>query len=284
MSSFGYISPQSLEETIAILADHPESRLLAGGQDLLLPVNQRSLTGSLLLDLRKISALSGIERQADGSVRLGAMTTIGAIASSTLIHGEFPMLAEAAESVGDAQVRNRATLGGSIAAADPEGDMPAPLLTLDASIELLGRRGSRRVRASEFISERGSAAARDEVIVAVILPRPPEHAGMAYVKFKHPARLYALCGVAAVLAAAKGRINAVRVGVTGAANHPFRFTDIEDALLNQPATEQAIDAAVSTATPAIDFRGDIFASAEYRGHLTTVLTSRALKQALARAA
>jgi carbon-monoxide dehydrogenase medium subunit len=282
MGSFGYISPQSLEEAIAILADHPECRLLAGGQDLLLPVNHSRLIASLLVDLRKINALSGIERQADGSVRLGAMTTIGAIASNALLRAEFPVLVESAESVGDAQVRNRATLGGSIAAADPEGDLPAPLIALDASINVLGRQGSRRIQTSEFFGEPGSAAARDEVIVSILLPRPAEHAGMAYIKFKHPARLYALCGAAAVLGAAKGRIDAVRVAVTGAANRPFRFRSIEDALLNQPATEQAIDAATSTAFAEIDFRGDLFASAEYRRHLTTVLTRRALKQALAR--
>ena len=281
MSSFAYISPQTLGETVAVLADHPESRLLAGGHNILLPINRSDLNGALLVDLRKIDALKGMDRQADRSVRLGAMTTIGAIASSELVRSEYPALAQAAESVGDAQVRNRATLGGSIAAKDPEGDLPAPLFALDASIELLGHRGSRRIPITEFLAE--SAGARDEIIVSMILPRVPEHARMAYLKFKHPARLYALCGVAAVLTTSNGSIDTVRVAVTGAANRPFRFKGIEDALLNGPATEQAVDGASSTASPEVDFRSDIFASAEYRSHLTTVLTSRALKQALAQA-
>lgn len=284
MSSLRYISPQTLQETVAILADHPEGRLLAGGHDLLLPVNHSRLAGSLLIDLRKIDALRGIGRQPDRSVWLGAMTTIGAIASSSLLRAEFPVLAEAAESIGDAQVRNRATLGGSVAARDPEGDLPAPLLALDANIEFLGSRGSRRVQATEFFSEPRSAEIRDEVIVSVILPRPPEHAHMAYVKFRHPARLYALCGVAAVLATANARIDLARIAVTGAANRPLRLKAVEGALLNRPAAQQAVDAACSTPSPEVEFRGDIFASAKYRSHLTTVLARRALTLALARAA
>ncbi|MBV8834044.1 MAG: xanthine dehydrogenase family protein subunit M [Acidobacteriaceae bacterium] len=280
MSSFGYISPQTLEETIAVLGDHPESRLVAGGNDVLLPINHSRLIGSLLVDLRRVSALRGIERQTDGSVRVGAMTSIGAIASSALLRAEFPALAQAAELVGDAQVRNRATLGGSIAANDPEADLPAPLLALDASIEFLGSRGRWRVRASEFFRE-SAAGPHDEIIVSVVLPRPPEHAGMAYVKFKHPARLYALCGVATVLGTVNGQIDTVRVAVTGAANRPFRFKGIEDALLNRPATAQTVNAASSSVFPELDFRGDIFASTEYRSHLTAVLTRRALEQALA---
>src|SRR5947209_15399797 len=124
MSLFGHVSPPSVEEAVSILASRPEAKVLAGGNNLLLPANRDALAGCLLVDLRKIHTLTGIERDAD-HVRIGAMTTIAAIAASQLIGDEFPALAEAAEMIGDSQVRNRATLGGSIGAGDPEADLPA---------------------------------------------------------------------------------------------------------------------------------------------------------------
>jgi aerobic carbon-monoxide dehydrogenase medium subunit len=213
------------------------------------------------------------------------MTTIDAIGSSEVIRAEFPALAEAAQLVGDAQVRNRATIGGNLAASDPEADLPALMLALDAGIHLTGTQGWRKVSASDFFDAPAHiAAARDELIAAVVIPVLPEHSGTAYLKLKHPARLYAVCGVAAVLTLANGRIAASRVALTGAADHPSRLHRVEQSLLNGPGTEEAVAAAASVSDQGINFRGDFFASAEYRRHLTRVLSGRALKQALARAA
>ena len=283
MSAFGYVSPQTLEEAVATLASHPEGRLVAGGQSLLLPAKRASIAGSLLVDLGKIAGLRGIERKPDGAVRIGATTTIAAVASSEPIREDFPALAEAAELIGDAQVRNRATLGGSVAGVDPEADLPAVMLALDATFHLIGPRGWRTVAAGTFYVGPGqTAAARDEVVAAVVIPQLPKNSGTAYVKFKHPARLYAVCGVAAALTVANGRVAAVRVAVTGATEYPSRLAGAERTLVNGPASKEAAQAAAAVPIQ-LDFRGDFFASAEYRRHLTQVLTGRALKLALTRA-
>src|SRR5947209_2399785 len=180
MSLFGHVSPPSVEEAVSILASRPEAKVLAGGNNLLLPANRDALAGCLLVDLRKIHTLTGIERDAD-HVRIGAMTTIAAIAASQLIRAEFPALAEAAEMIGDSQIRNRATLGGSIAAGDPEADLPALMLSLGARIHLLGPQGWRMVSAEDFFKGPASPdIQRGEVIVSISIPSLPERTGTAY--------------------------------------------------------------------------------------------------------
>jgi aerobic carbon-monoxide dehydrogenase medium subunit len=284
VSLFGYVSPPTLEEAVAILSSRPEAKLLAGGNKLLLPANRDAIAGSLLVDLRKVPTLTGIEREPDG-VRIGAMERIAAIAASEVIGAEFPALAEAAEMIGDAQVRNRATLGGSIAARDAEADLPALMLSLDARFNLLGAQGWRTVSAQDFFNQSGSEdAQRGEVIVSIAIPSLPERTGSAYLKFKHPARLYAICGVAAVVTRANERINSVRVAVTGATPNPTRLTAVERALLDGPVSEEAINSAVENVEASGGFRGDLFASAEYRHHLTKIYTRRALQLAITRAA
>jgi len=283
MSAFGYVAAESIEEAVGMLASRPEARVLAGGHNLLLQVNRTRIRGSLLVDLGKIATLRGIELRPEG-LRIGAMTTIAELASSGLIKSEVPVLAAAAELVGDAQVRNRATLGGSLAAADPEGDLPAVMLALDAVLHLNGPNGWRKVAATELFEEPSTfSAARDEVIASIVVPTLPGNAGAAYLKFKHPARLYALCGVAAVVNVTDGKVVDVKVAATGAGDHPSRLEAVERALLNQPASREIVDEAAAHAAEGISFRGDFFASAEYRSHLIRVLTGRALKQALASA-
>jgi aerobic carbon-monoxide dehydrogenase medium subunit len=284
MSLFGYTSPPSINEAITILASRPEAKLLAGGNNLLLPANRNALAGSLLVDLRKVPALTGIQRNSNG-VTIGAMTTIAAIAESQVIRTEFPSLAEGAEMIGDSQVRNRATLGGSLATGEPDADLPALMLSLDAVIHLAGPDAWRTVSAQEFF--KGPAdldIRRGEVIASIAIPFLPKGTGTAYIRSKHPARLYAICGVAAVLTRANDRISSVRVAVTGATQSPTRLSAVERALLDRPVIDEAINSAIENVETDIGFRGDFFASPEYRQHLTKIFTRRALQSALARAA
>jgi len=282
MSSFEYAAPKSIEEAVAILSGGSEARPLAGGQTMLVGRNRERLKGTVLVDLGRISSLSGIGRQ-DGAVRIGATATLNAIASSELLRKELPALSEAAAAIGDAQLRNRGTIGGNIAEGDPEYDLPAVLLALDASIELAGSNGRRKVSARDFFKERHPHSAEsDELIVSILQPGAQPNSGMAYVRLKHPARLTPVCGVAAVLTVERGRVLRARIGLTGATDHPTRLETVESALLNGTVTDEQFSSVAAKSDGGISFRSDAFASADYRRHLTRVLTARALKQALSR--
>jgi len=280
VSAFEYASPQSVEEAVAILSSRSEARPLAGGQNMLLQRNRDRLKGAVLVDLGRISSLKGIDRQ-DGGLRIGAMATLSTIVSSDLVSKEFPALAAAAGSIGDAQLRNRATIGGNIAEGDPEYDLPALMLALDASIQVAGSQGRRKIPAQDFFNQRDRRSlVRDEFVLSLLIPRVGPNSGMAYIRFKHPARLTAVCAVAAVVSVERGRVLAAKIGLTGATEHPTRLEATERALLNGPANDEQVSSVAATSDEGITFRGDNFASAEYRRHLTRVLTARAVKQAL----
>jgi carbon-monoxide dehydrogenase medium subunit len=280
MSAFEYASPQSIEEAVGILSSRSEARPLAGGQRLLLARRRDRLKGAILVDLRKIASLKGIHRQDDG-LRFGATATLSEVASSDLVGKQFPALAEAAGTVGDAQLRNRGTLGGNMAEGDPEYDFPALMLALDASIELAGPQGTRKIPAQDFFNKSDRNLVKsDEFVTSVLIPGSSANSGMAYIRFKHPARLTAVCGVAAVVTVERGRVVAARIGLTGAADHPTRLEGAEKALLIGPTNNGQLASVAAASGEGIAFRGDAFASAEYRRHLTRVLTERTLKQAL----
>jgi len=280
MSAFEYASPQSIEEAIAILASRSGARPLAGGQNLLVERNRDRLKGAVLVDLGRISSLKGIDPQ-NGGIRIGATSTLNAIASSHLVAKEFPVLAETAATIGDAQLRNRGTIGGNIAEGDPEYDLPALLLALNASIQLAGSQGLREISAEEFFKQRHrSSLLTDEFVLCFVIPRAAANSGMAYVRIKNPARLTAICAVAAAVTVERRQIVAAKIGLTGAADHPTRLAAVESALLNGSVNDEQVASATAAVEEGINFRGDAFASAEYRRHLTRVLTGRALKQAL----
>jgi carbon-monoxide dehydrogenase medium subunit len=281
MSTFEYASPQSIEEAIAILSSRSEARPIAGGQKILLGRNSDVSRGTILVDLGRISALKRIDRQG-GALRIGAMATLNEIASSDLVRKEFPILSEAAGTIGDAQLRNKATLGGNLAEGDPEYDLPALMLALDASIETAGSQGPRKITAEEYFSHGGSSSSPGQLIVSVIIPAAAANSRMAYVRMKHPARLTAVCAVAAVLAVDGGRISNARIALTGATVHPTRLKSVEKVLLSGPANGQQDVSEHAALDEGIGFRGDAFASEDYRRHLARVLTGRAIKQALSR--
>jgi carbon-monoxide dehydrogenase medium subunit len=284
MSLFSYIAPQSLEEALAILSSHPKPRPLAGGHSELLRVNRNRIANALLVDLRKIEALDGIEHNGQ-SLRIGAMTTLDSLARNTTVQQQLPILGETALIMGDAQLRNRATVGGNLAAREVGADLPALLAAMDASIHISSQGRSREISVEEFLSSEPEAAlGRGELIQAVTVPLPGKNSGVAYEKLKHPATLFALCGIAAAVVLTSNKsVNKIRIALTGATDRVSRLKSVEEALVNK-----TLNGNIGSITPRIfddgpDFRSDHFASAEYRRHLAQVLTDRALQRAIARA-
>jgi carbon-monoxide dehydrogenase medium subunit len=285
MTSGGYAAPRSLDEAVSLLAKNSDARILAGGHGLLVEPSRSRIAGSLLVDLRKIPGLAGIEREPSGGVKIGAMTTLSAIAADEVIRQAYPALAYAAQMTGDAQLRNRATIGGSIATVDPEADLPALALMLNATIHAVGPKGSRTLGADQwFAAGQSSGLGSGEVITAVELPAPDGRSGTAYQSQRNPATLSPLCGVAAsVTLGADGAVAACRVVLSGASERPTRLHAVEKMLASTKPSETAVAAAAAAASEGAAMRGDLFASAEYRAHLARVLTGRALKLALERA-
>jgi carbon-monoxide dehydrogenase medium subunit len=285
MSTFGYAAPQSLSDAVALLTQNPGARVLAGGHRLLVEPQRSRLAGSLLVDLRKISGLAGIQANDDGSLQIGAMTTLAQIAESAAVRQAGAALAEAAHSTEDAQIRNRATLGGSLAAGDPEADLAAPVIALGALLQITGAKGVRSLPAENLVTGPFQTALRPgDVITAFHIAAAGERAASAYERIKHPATLRAICGVAAsVTLSAGGAVAACRVAVTGATTRPARLQAVENALTNQQPTADALSAAAAAAGEGLTFHSDHFASSEYRRHLARVLTGRALRRAIERA-
>lgn len=264
MYPFRYTRPASLEEAVERLGAAEDGQLLAGGQTLLPAMKQRLAQPSDLVDLDGIASLAGIGRDGDAIV-IGAMTRHREVASSDTVAGAVPGLAGLAGGIGDPQVRNCGTLGGSIANADPAADYPAALVALGATV----RTSEREVPAESFFTGMFETALGEaEIVTAVAFPIP---ARAAYAKFPNPASRYAVAGVF-VAAGAGG----VRVAVTGAGPSVFRAPGMEEALARRFAPESV--AAVSI--PPDGLNADIHASAEYRAHLVTVMAKRAVAAAL----
>jgi carbon-monoxide dehydrogenase medium subunit len=264
MNTFGYYDPTSVSKAVGILADKPDARFLAGGQTLLAAMKLRLAAPSDLVDLAQIPELKGI-RVEGGALVIGAMTRHAEVAASPEVGKHIRALAELAGMIGDRQVRNRGTLGGSLANDDPASDYPAAVLALGATVNT----NKRKIAADDFfkgIFE--TALAPGELITSVSFPIPKK---AAYKKFRNPASRFALVGVFAALTA-----QGPRVAVTGAGSRGvFRVKAMEDAL----AKSWSPDAIAKIAVPATDLQGDLHASAEYRAHLVTVLARRAVAAA-----
>jgi aerobic carbon-monoxide dehydrogenase medium subunit len=258
-----YARARSFEEAFQALED-PDAKVLAGGQSLLPVLKLRVVRPSLLVDIGELE-LDGVESR-DGEVRVGALTTWDALTKvRELDRPAFAAVRECAEEVGDLQVRNRGTLGGSLAHADPASDMPAVILALGARLVLRSAAGEREVDAADFfVGPFLTAIAPGELLVEVCIPVPPTGSGSAYAKVEHPASGFALAGAAALVRPDGDHA----IAVTGVSTHPFLLPDGE-----QP--EQALAEA--------EVYGDEFAPAEYRRHLAAVVVRRALERAEERA-
>jgi len=282
-ASFEYHRAASVDEAVKLLAQYGDgAKLIAGGHSLLPVMKLRFALPAHLIDIRRVPELAGI-REENGALYIGAATTHAAVAASSLIHARVPMLAEAAGRIGDAQVRNMGTIGGSLAHADPAADLPAVMLALGTMLRAVNRRGARTIPIDEFFTGMfTSAIAPEEVLVEVRVPFPPPQTGAAYAKYADPASGYAVVGVAAMVTLGAGRtVERARVAMTGLAPFAARLTGVEEALTGTMATAEQIEAAAQRATEALDAGAD--GDAGYKANLATVYARRALTRAVERA-
>lgn len=281
---FDYVAPASVEEAVSALSGLTSSgtdvKVLAGGQSLLPVLRLRMAAPETIVDLGRIEKLRGVREDGDALV-IGAMTTHDTVTRDPLVRQHALLLALAAETVADPQVRHRGTFGGSLAHADPAGDMPAPALALDASMVIAGPSGRRTVSAADFFQDLFTTAlAEDELLVEI---RVPKHTGWgaAYQKFHRVAQAWSIVGVAAAVRVEGGSIAQARVALTNMGTVPVRATSVEQALVGQPATADAIRTAAASAAEGTQPPVDANADADYRRHLAGVLTRRALEAASA---
>jgi carbon-monoxide dehydrogenase medium subunit len=272
-SEFEYHQPDDVAEAVRLLQKNPDAKLLAGGHSLIPTMKLRLANPSALIDVSKIKALRGI-RQEGSTIVIGSMTTHYEIETSDLLRGACPMLPETAANVGDPAVRNKGTIGGSLAHSDPAADYPAVVLTLGAKIKIFGPEGAKEVEADNFFQGMFvTAVGPGEILTEVSIP-VEAGAKMAYESFTHPASRYSITGVAVVV----GK-DGVRAAVTGAGPHATRLFKLEEALAGKPLNADTIAAACQGLLEAEGLLSDHFASAEYRAHLVDVLAKRALMRA-----
>ena len=281
-AAFDYERATSVDDALAKLAAaRGGAKLLAGGHSLIPLMKLRLSEPGVLIDISKIPGLSGIHEK-DGRIDIGAATVHHDVETSALLKEKCPVLVDAAAEIGDPQVRNRGTLGGSLAHADPSADYPAVVLALDADIHVKGPGGARVIKASEFFADLFTVnLAPDEIIVSM---QCAAVRSAAYKKLHQRASHYAIVGVAAALDVKAGVIQSARIGLTGAGPCAVRLTKVEQALAGQKANADAIAAASKTAGSELtSLNADIHASEEYRRAMIPVFTRRALELALARA-
>lgn len=281
---FEYHRASSVDEAIALLAQYEDdAKLLAGGHSLIPLLKLRFAQPGHLIDVRHIQALHGIS-ELDGSVVIGAATTHWMVENSGLVRRRLPILAEAAALIGDPQVRNMGTIGGSLAHADPAADYPAVMLAMDAQMVAVGPTGSRSIKAADFfVGLLTSALEPGEVLTQVRIPVPATGTGSAYEKYPHPASRYALVGVAASVTMASSRVQKAQVAVTGLGAMVTRAAGVELALTGTAGDVAAVTAACARASEGIDVRADMQGGGEYKRSLAAAYAKRAISRAILRA-
>jgi carbon-monoxide dehydrogenase medium subunit len=281
-ASFEYTRAASLRDALTALAGDEGTKVLAGGHSLIPMMKFRLAQPSRLIDIGHLNELKGIAEYRRGA-RIGALTTYREILESELLRERFPILAEVTEGIGDVQVRNRGTLGGGIAHADPASDMPAVMLAIDASFVLRAKKGKRVVPAREFFQGAFSTAlAPDELVMEIILPPLPRGAGTAYVAFNQAASGYALVAAAAIVARSRKTVNHAVVTLTGL-TEPARMVKAAEQLVGTKGDADTVARVAAAAPEGLEIQGDVHAPAPYRRHLVTVATRDALTKALERA-
>ena len=269
--AFDYQKAGTIEEAIAALADG-NVKLLAGGHSLIPAMKLRLNRPAKLVDITGLPVLKGI-REEDGEIVIGAAVTHIEIANNETIQNKLPFFQQAALLIGDLQVRNFGTIGGSIAHADPAADWPALIIAAEAGIEVLGSNGKRRIRASDFFTGFFSTALQDgEIITAIRIPIPAEGTKTNYQKFEQPASGFAIVGCA-VMRFPDGKTN---IAFTGVAENAFQDKEAELQVSGKPLNTDTISAAANAAVNGVNLMGDLFASEEYRKHLAKVYLKKAL--------
>ena len=274
-AEFDYEAPESLDEAIRMLVENgEEAKLLAGGHSLLPLMKLRLAAPALLVDLRRVPGLHSLERS-NGGWLIGPMVTHATLAGEP----ELGLLATAAGTIADQQVRNRGTIGGSLSHGDPAGDLPAVMLVSDAAVTLRGPEGERSVAASElFVDYLETAIGPDEVMTEIQVPVLAGY-GFGYQKFNRRSEDWAMVAVSAVVKTSGDTVEDVRVGLTNMASVPLRATAVEEALRGQPLSAESVARAAEQAADGTDPPADLNASAEYKQHLARVLCRRALERA-----
>ncbi|MBI2540109.1 MAG: xanthine dehydrogenase family protein subunit M [Deltaproteobacteria bacterium] len=278
--SFEYHSPATLKEAIDLLQSREDAKILAGGQSLVPLMKLRLAKPAHLIDLSRIPDLSFIREQ-DQSIAIGAMTTYAEIEESPLLLRRCPLLPQTASAVGDVQVRSQGTLGGSLAHADPAGDMPAAILALGAEIKAIGPRGERTIKAEDFfLGLLMSALEPDEILAEITIPML-EQSKTAYLKAAQRASGFAVVGIAVCLQLdSAGACREIRIGVTGVGDKVYRAEAVEKQLLGKKLEAGLAQKAAADVTSGVDVIEDINGSKQYRSHLASVYTVRAIEAAL----
>jgi len=282
--NFEYIVPTSLGDAVNLLQKHAgRAKILAGGHSLIPMMKLRLAAPEFLIDIGRLPELSYVKEDS-GQLRIGALATHHRIETSDAVRRNARALADAAGVIGDIQVRNKGTIGGSIAHADPAADYPASILAFDATIVTIGPNGERRLRSSEFFVDMMTTALDSgELVREIQIPVRPEKNASAYVKMAQKASGFAICGAAAVVGLdASGTISDVAIGITGVANSAFRAAKTEQALKGQKPSPDVIKAACEQAGDGVTALEDIHASAEYRLDLARVFARRAVQAAIER--
>lgn len=283
-AAFEYFAPQSVKEAIGLLEKHGEdAKLLAGGHSLLPIMKLRLAQPKVIVDIGRIGGLDAIK--ADGQkIAIGALVTHDAVERNGVLKEKCPLISEAAAVIGDMQVRNRGTVGGSLAHADPAADYPAAILALDAEVVATGPKGTRTIPAGQFFVEMlTTALLPNEIITEVRVPALARGTGSAYLKHPHPASGYAVVGVAALVTVKGGKCERASIGITGVAGKAYRAAAVEKALAGQALDEATVAKAAAHAADGVDAQGDLYASAQFRAHLASVYTKRAVLAAASRA-
>jgi carbon-monoxide dehydrogenase medium subunit len=281
-AQFDYATPKTIAEAVALLAQHPDdAKVLAGGHSLIPAMKLRLAQPELLVDLGRIKDLAYI-REDGGKILVGAMTTHYQLESSETLQSLCPLLPECAGSIGDVQVRNKGTIGGSLAHADPAADWPAAVIALRAEIVAVGRNGERVIKADDFFVDLFTTALQSgEIVREIRLEKPPSGSRQAYQKVPHPASGYAVVGVAVNLRlSGDGVCESAGIGITGVAAKAYRASAVEAALAGKQVTQETIVAAAEHAADGIEANSDLSASGDYRVQLAKIHTQRALKRAV----
>jgi carbon-monoxide dehydrogenase medium subunit len=284
-ANFEYFAPTTIEEALRLLDQHGDDcKILSGGQSLIPVLKLRLAAPAVIIDIGRIKELKAINLDG-GTIRIGANATHAEIASSKEIKQHCPLLADTARQIGDQQVRNRGTIGGSLVHNDPAADWPAAVLALNAEVVARSSKGERVIKASDFFVDlMTSAAQANEIVTEIRVPKPAQPNAAVYLKVPQSASGFAVVGVAAQLKLVGGQCEEVRIGVTGVAPKAFRAKSVEDALRGKALDEAAVSAATAKAdAEAADALDDIHASGEYRRHLARVYAKRAVQAAAAKA-
>jgi carbon-monoxide dehydrogenase medium subunit len=284
-ANFGYVAAKSVDEALRLLAEHGDGgKLLAGGHSLIPAMKLRLTAPRTLIDLATVPGLSGVKIEGNHLI-IGAVTVHADVASSELVRKHMLGLADAAAVIGDMQVRNRGTIGGSVAHADPNADFPVILTALNASFVARSASGSRSIAADDFFTDfYTTAMTANEILTEIRIPLPPSGSGTAYVKLPHPASGYAVVSAGVLVTRqSSGSCASARVAIGGLGSGPIRALATEADLQGKRLTPQVIAAAAAKAAENANPMDDAYADAEYKRHMAAVFARRAIEEAARRA-